>query len=223
MAQAGIHGLMGIAMNKLSFKREWLLLGAIFGSILPDLDAIAVAYFTLTGGDTGGLHRTWSHSIPFISCIVIIFYIISKMTKTPRIGNFGIGLGIGMLGHVLLDLFIWFRGVQVFWPFYPEINLWQSFIPPEWWYNKLEFALEFGFMALYLIFLSRFAVQHKTDTIFLPKIKIFIWLEIFLFSLFLILVYTWSGYYFIFGAMYILSLILILYATIQMRKTIEAI
>jgi len=123
----------------------------------------------------------------------------------------------------LMDMIIWFRGVEVFWPFYPEINFWHFFIPPEWWYNKFEFALEFGMMALYLLFLSRFALKHGTDIEYLPMIKTLIWFEIFLFITFLILVYTWSGFYFIFGGVYILSLFLILYTTIRMRKTIESI
>ena len=223
MAQAGIHGLMGFAMSKLHFKKEWLLVGVIIGNILPDLDAVVVAYYTLMGRDTIGLHRTWSHSVPFIAGLVLIIYIILIISKNPRIGNFGIGLGVGMLGHVLLDMVTWFRGVQLFWPFYQEINFWQSFMPPEWWHNKFEFALEFGMMALYLFFLSRFALKHRTDIEYLSIIKTFIWLELFLFITFLILVYTWSGFYFVFGGVYIFSLLLILYVTIRMRKTIETI
>ena len=130
MAQAGIHGLVGIAMRKMSIKKEWLLLGIIVGNMAPDLDALAVAYATLTGGDAHGLHRTWSHSIPFILLVVLIFYILSAVGKSRRVWNLGLGLGIGMLTHSLLDLVIWFRGVQLFWPFYPEINFWASYTPP---------------------------------------------------------------------------------------------
>ena len=61
MAQAGIHGLVGIAMKKLPIKKEWLLLGVVLGNMLPDLDALVVAFVTLSGGDTHGLHRTWQY------------------------------------------------------------------------------------------------------------------------------------------------------------------
>ena len=223
MAQAGIHGLVGLAMKKLSIKKEWLLLGIILGNMLPDMDALVVAYATLTGGNSHGLHRTWSHSIPFMVGLVIIFYAISGIRKNRRIGNLGLGLGIGMLMHAVLDLVIWFRGVQLLWPFYPEINFWRSFTPPAWWYNKFESALEFGLMALFLFILGRLALKQGTDIEFLPKLKIWTRIEVVLFVAFLVLVYTWSGYYIPYGAMYILSLSMVLIITIRMRKTIEAV
>jgi len=223
MAQAGIHGMVGLAMKKLSLKKEWLLLGIILGNMLPDLDALAVAYATLTGGDTHGLHRTWSHSIPFMVGLVVFFYIFSALKKSPRIGNLGLGLGIGMLMHALLDLLIWFRGVQIFWPLPQDVNFWSTYTPPEWWYNKLESALEFGLIALFLFMLGRFAIRQGTDEDFLPKLRIWMWVEVTLFVVFLVLVYTWSGYFIPYGAIYIFSLILALIVTIRMRATVEAI
>jgi len=222
MAQAGIHGLVGLAMRKMSVKREWLLLGIVVGNMAPDLDALAVAYATLTGGDTHGLHRTWSHSILFVLFVVMIFYILSTIGKSRRVGNLGLGLGIGMLTHSLLDLVIWFRGVQLFWPFYPEINFWASYSPPTWWADKFESAVEFGLIALFLYMLGRFASKQATDTDFLSKLKIWIGVELVLFMVFLVLVYVWSGYYIVFGAAYIFSLLLAVIITIRMRKTIEA-
>ena len=222
MAQAGIHGMVGMAMKKLSVKKEWFLLGIILGNILPDMDALVVAYATLTGGDTHGLHRTWSHSIPSITVLVIVFYIIASIRRNRRIGNLGLGLGIGMLMHALLDLAIWFRGVEILWPFYPEVNFWGNYTPPDWWYNKFESALEFGLIALFLFMLGRLAIKNGTDRDFLPKLKIWMWIEVTLFAIFLVLVYTWSGYYIPFGAMYIFSLSLAIIVTIRMRKTVEA-
>ncbi len=223
MAQAGIHGLAGIAMKKLPFKKEWLLLGLILGNILPDMDALVVAFATLTGGATHGLHRSWSHSLLFMAGLVVIFYIVSVIRKSPRIGNLGIGLGFGMLMHSLLDLIIWFRGVQIFWPFYPEINFWQSFVSPAWWYTKLEYALEFGLIALFLYVLGRFASKQGTDIDYLQKLKTWTLVEISLFVVFIVLVFTWSGYFILFGAAYIFSLSLALIVTFRMRKTIAAI
>jgi len=223
MAQAGIHGLVGIAMRKMSVKKEWLILGIIAGNMAPDLDALVVAYATLTGGDPHGLHRTWSHSIPFMVGLVLVFYVISALAKSRRIGNLGLGLGIGMLTHSLLDLVIWFRGVQLFWPFFPEINFWASYTPPAWWADKFESAVEFGLMALFLYMLGRIASKQATDTDFLPKLNIWIGVELVLFAVFLVLVYVWSGYYIAFGAAYIFSLILTEVITFRMRNTIEAV
>ena len=222
MAQAGIHGLVGLAMRKMSVKKEWLLLGIIAGNMAPDLDALAVAYATLTGGDSHGLHRTWSHSIPFMVLVVAVFYIISALGKSRRIGNLGLGLGIGMLTHSLLDLFIWFRGVELFWPFFPEINFWASYTPPAWWADKFESAVEFGLMALFLYMLGRLASKQATDTDFLSKLNVWIGIETALFVVFLVLVYVWAGYFIAFGAAYIFSLLLTIIITFRMRKTIEA-
>jgi membrane-bound metal-dependent hydrolase YbcI (DUF457 family) len=222
MAQAGIHGLVGVTVKKLAPKKEWLMLGIIVGNLLPDMDALAVAYATLTGGDTHGLHRTWSHSIFTAAGLVVVFYLIGAVAKRPRIGNLGLGVGIGMLLHALLDLLIWFRGVEIFWPLGGEINFWTGFTPPAWWYNKFESALEFGLFALFFFVLASLASKQNTDGDYLPKLRLWTWIEVGLFAAFLVLVYVWSGYYIAFGALYILSLGLALGVTIRMRKTVEA-
>ncbi len=222
MAQAGIHGLVGMAVRKWTPKKEWLMLGIVLGNMLPDMDALAVAYATLSGMDSHGLHRTWSHSIPFILGLVLVFYLISAIGKRPRVGNLGLGLGIGMLMHSLLDLLIWFRGVELFWPFYGEINFWGGYTPPAWWYNKFEMAAEFLLIAVFFLLLASLARKQGTDGDFLKNLRNWTWLQFGLFAIFLALVYTWEGFFIPFGAMYIFSLSLALGITIRMRKTVEA-
>jgi len=223
MAQAGIHGLVGMAVRKWTPKKEWLMLGIVFGSMLPDMDALAVAYATLSKMDTHGLHRTFSHSIITALGLVLVFYLVSAVAKRPRIGNLGLGIGIGMLLHDLLDLIIWFRGVKLFWPFYGEINFWSWYTMPDWWYNKFESAVEFLLIAVFFLLLASLARKQGTDGDFLKKLKTWTWVEFGLFAIFLVLVYTWSGYFIIYGALYILSLGLALGITARMRKTIEAV
>ena len=223
MAQAGIHGLVGVAVRKWTPKKEWLMLGIVFGTMLPDMDALAVAYATLLGMDTHSLHRTWSHSIVFVLGLMLVFYLISAIVKRPRISNLGLGLGIGILLHSLLDLLIWFRGVELFWPFGGEINFWSWYTMPAWWYNKFEFALEFLMIALFFIILASLARKQNTNQDFLKKLNVWIWVQAALFAIFLVLVYTWDGYFIAYGALYILSLGLALGIIIRMRKTVEEI
>ena len=223
MAQAGIHGLVGMAIRKWTPKKEWLMLGIVFGSMLPDMDALAVAYATLSGMDTHGLHRTFSHSIFFALGLALVFYLVSITTKRPRIGNLGLGFGIGITLHALLDLVIWFRGVELFWPFYGEINFWSWYTMPDWWYSKFESAIEFLLIAVFFLLLASLARKQGTDGEFLKKLKTWTWIQFGLFAIFLVLVYTWSGYFMIYGALYILSLGLALGITARMRKTIEAV
>ena len=222
MAQAGIHGVVGVVVRKWTPKKEWLMLGIVLGSILPDMDALAVAYATLAGKDTHGLHRTFTHSIVTILGLIVLFYLISAVAKRPRIGNLGLGLGIGMLLHALLDLVIWFRGVEILWPFYREVNFWSGYTPPAWWLNRFESAVEFLLFAIFFVILGNMARKYGTDGGFLKKLNIWTWLQVGLFVLFLVLVYTWDGYFIPYGAAYILSLGLAIGITIRMRKTVEA-
>lgn len=221
MPQAGIHGMVGAMVSKRVPKKEGLILGVVLGNMLPDADALAVAYATLTGGNSHGLHRTFTHSIFTILGLIVLFYIIGAAAKRPRIGNLGLGLGLGMLMHSLLDLAIWFRGVYILWPIDYELNFWANYTPPEWWYNKLEMALEFLMIALFFLLLRNAARKAGTDGDFLGKLKVWTWVEGVLFVLFAALVYTWDGYFIPFGALYILSLGLAIGVTIRMKKTLE--
>jgi membrane-bound metal-dependent hydrolase YbcI (DUF457 family) len=109
MAQIGIHGIVGMAVRKWVPERAWLMLGIVLGSMIPDLDNLAVAVATVTKQPTEGLHRTLTHSLFIVAVIILVFYIISKATRQPRWSNLGWGLGLGVLMHILLDLLIWFN------------------------------------------------------------------------------------------------------------------
>jgi len=124
MAQAGIHGMVAMAVRKWTPGRKWLMLGIVLGNILPDADNIAVAIATLTGKSTEGLHRTFTHSLFFVAALIILGYIIAAITKRSTWKNLGVGLGIGVLMHILLDLLIWFNGLEILWPIPSWINFW---------------------------------------------------------------------------------------------------
>jgi membrane-bound metal-dependent hydrolase YbcI (DUF457 family) len=223
MAQAGIHGIVGMAVGKWTPARKWLMLGIVLGNLFPDLDNIAVATATLMGKSTEGLHRTFTHSLFFVAAIIIIFYGIARITKKAEWGNLGLGLGIGVLMHVLLDLLIWFNGVEILWPLDSWINLWEGVSPPEWW-KKLMMPAENLFFVLFFLLLASTAQKQDTDGEFLSKLRIWTWVQGVLFVVFMVLVYTMeSGFMTIFGAVYLLSLGLAFGVTIRMRDTVEAI
>ena len=113
MAQAGIHGIVGAAVRKWFPNKRLLMIGIILGSITPDLDNFAVAVATLTGRSTHGLHRTFTHSFITIAALMIISYLVGLIAKKPDWGSLGLGLGIGIVLHILLDLIIWFNGVEL--------------------------------------------------------------------------------------------------------------
>lgn len=222
MPQAGLHGLTGMAASKFTGKREWLLLGIILGTMLPDMDNVAVAVAVLAKADTHGLHRTFTHSIFFALSIVAVFYIISRLRHQQRWTNLGIGLGIGVTMHVLLDLAGWFNGVYVLWPIDYELNFWRNANPPEWFMKFLEPA-ELLMFAVFLYALRAWSRKYQTDTDYANRLRNWMIFEIVLFVIFTPLAYMMSrGFLTIFGAIYLFSLFLVFFITIRMRKTVDA-
>jgi len=222
MAQAGIHSIVGVAVRRWTPVHTWLMLGIVLGSLLSDMDNLAVAVATLLGASSEGLHRTFTHSLFFVLAVVLIFFLVSKLARQPRWKNLGIGLGIGILMHILLDLVIWFNGVEILWPLPSWVNLWQDYVTPDWW-ERLMLPLENLAFAVYFFYLAASAQKNGTNLDFLPKLRIWTWVQVGLTALFLILVFTLnSGYMTIFGAVYLLSLGLAFGVTIRMRDTLEA-
>lgn len=222
MPQAGLHGLTGMAVSKFTGRREWLLLGIILGTLLPDMDNVAVALATLAKADTHGLHRTFTHSIFFVALIVLVFYVIGILRKQPRWINLGVGLGIGVTMHILLDLLGWFNGVYVLWPIDYELNFWTNAAPPEW-FMKFQDPAELLMFAVFLFALGSWSRKYNTDVEYANRLRNWMIFELVLFVIFTPLVYIMTrGFLTIFGAVYLFSLFLAFFVTIRMRRTVEA-
>jgi membrane-bound metal-dependent hydrolase YbcI (DUF457 family) len=199
------------------------MLGIVLGNLLPDADNLAVAAATLIGRSTEGLHRTFTHSLFTVATVIIVFYAVAWATKRPRWGNLGLGLGAGVLMHILLDLLVWFNGVEILWPIPSWVNLWSNVTPPEWW-SKLMMPVEFLFFALFFVLLDVTARRHGTDDRFLRPLQVWIGVQGVLFVIFTVLVYTMEkGVMTPFGALYLLSLGLAFGVTLRMRETVEAV
>jgi membrane-bound metal-dependent hydrolase YbcI (DUF457 family) len=221
MPQAGIHGIVGTILRKWMPRKEWLLLGVVLGNLFPDLDNIAVAIATITKSTTEGLHRTFTHSIFTILAFVIVFYLVSLLTRDQKWNNFGLGFGAGILMHIVLDLFLWFNGVELFWPIKFDLNFWSWFTMPGW----LDIILKTGeFLAFGLFFMLLASLGRKqgTDEAFLPKLRIYAYIQFALFVLFTIAGFVMQkGFMTIYGLLYLLSLFFAIGVTFRMSKTIE--
>ncbi len=223
MPQAGLHGLVGMATRKWTGKREWLLWGAMLGSFVPDMDNLGVAFATLTKMPTEGIHRTATHSVFFIVAIIAVFYLIGQGKRDMRWNNLGLGIGLGMLLHILLDLILWFNGVNLFWPLGGEINFWANYTPPEWFMKFMD-PTEFLFFAFYLWTLGVWSRKASTDGEFMKTHRVWLIVEVALFVIFTPLAYILTkGYLTIFGALYLFSLLMTFFVTIRMRKTVAAV
>jgi membrane-bound metal-dependent hydrolase YbcI (DUF457 family) len=206
-------------------KREWLLLGLVLGNMFPDLDNIAVAVATLTGGDTHGLHRTFTHSLFTVVAVVVLFYIIGTVARNQKWNNFGMGLGIGILMHILLDLVAWFNGVEILWPIKYELNFWAWFTVPAWLQVLLDTG-EFLMFGLFFVLLGSLARKAATDSGRLLSLKVWSYVQFVLFVVFTLSFYLAPAVpllHTIFGALYLVSLIAAVVLTIQMRQTVETI
>lgn len=221
MAQAGMHSLAGLAVRKWTPEHEWLILGIVLGNMFPDADNLAVAAATMMGNSTEGLHRTFTHSFFTVLAIVIVFQLIAKATKKPRWGNLGLGLGIGIVMHVLLDLLIWFNGVQILWPLPLWVDFWEGVVPPTW-FSQVMMPVEMLFFALYFVALASLARKQSTNLDRLRSLKVWTAVQVILFVLFVVLVFTVpSGFMTIYGVVYLISLGLAFGITIWMRETVE--
>ncbi|MFB0534706.1 MAG: hypothetical protein ACETWR_06970, partial [Anaerolineae bacterium] len=158
-----------------------------------------------------------------VAAVVIAFYVVAWATKRPRWGNLGLGLGIGILMHILLDLLIWFNGVEILWPIPSWVNLWSHVTPPEWW-SKLMMPAESLCLALFFVLLNVTARKRGTDGGFLRTLRVWTVVQGVLFVVFTVLVYTMEkGFMIPFGAFYLLSLALAFGVTIRMRETVETV
>lgn len=225
MPQAGLHAIVGIASRRWMPKKEWLLIGVVLGNMFPDLDNLAVAYAVLAKlPDPEGYHRTFTHSVFTIIAMVILFYVITAATRNEKWKNFGIGFGAGILMHMLLDLVIWFNGVPLFWPLGGELNFWSGFVKPAWLQVLLDTG-EFLMFGLYFLLLGSLAGRHGTDAPRRSTPRMWAYVELALFVLFTALFFIIGSdgvQYQVFGGLYLLSLILAMVLTVQMRKTVES-
>jgi len=223
MAQAGLHALVGAAVQKVAPKREWLMLGIILGSLFPDLDNYAVAVATVVGLDKSGLHRTFTHSVFTILTAFVIFFIVAQARKEPRWANLGVGFGFGIGFHILLDLLLWFNGVELLWPLGGWVNLWENVKPPEWFARFLDPA-EFLFFALFFAWLAKAAQDRKTDADFGRKLRLWIGAMVVLLLVFTPLAYVMTkGFLTLFGVFYLISITAAFVITIRMRRTVETV
>lgn len=226
MPQNGIHAIIGIASRKWMPKKEWLLLGVVLGNMFPDLDNLVVAYATLAKlPDPEHYHRTFTHSIFTIAAMVILFYIVAALTKNEKWRNFGIGFGAGIALHVLVDLVLWFSGVELLWPIPFELNFWSWFTAPAWLKILLDTG-EFLAFGLYFLLLGSLAVRHGTDADRQRSSRTWAYIEFGLFVLFTAVFFIMGSKGLqsqVFGGLYLLSLIVGIVITIRMKRTVETI
>ena len=226
MAQAGLHAALGYQLRRIVPIEKRLLPAVIFGAILPDLDTVIVAIGSLfypIAHSEALFHRTFSHSFFTIIMIYLLFASLAEWKKQRIYKSIGKGLVLGMLSHIIIDTFFWFREIQFLWPLPLEpFNFWSFWEVPGWFHRSM-LTMEFFFFYWYAWFLISNHIKQPNRQSWIVKYLQY-WKSYggILFLIFIFLAY-WepAGFLVIFGAAYIPSIIIALWATYMSRDALD--
>ena len=222
MAQAGLHVAIVYQLRQIIPLDKRLLPAVIFGALLPDLDilivAIASLFYPISHAEQL-FHRSFTHSFFTIILVYLLFAILSEWKKQPIYKSIGKGVIFGILSHIILDTFFWFREIQFLWPLpLKPFNLWSVWEAPDWVHRSM-LILEFFCFYWYAWFLITRHINSPNQQSWIIKyLQIWKRWEGILF-VFFILMAIWNPPIFLvlFGAAYIPSLIMALWGTYMSR------
>ena len=226
MAQSGLHAALGYQFRRIIPHERRLFPAIIFGAILPDLDILIVAigsiFYPILESEKL-FHRSFSHSFFTVILIYLLFSILAEFKKQPVFKTIGKGLAIGILSHIILDTFLWFKAIQFLWPLPLEpFYLW-SFWKTPIWIQRMMLVLEFLCFRWYAWFLITQHLQSPNTQSWIIK-YLYIWKkwETFFIVLFSLLSFLNSSIFLVsFGTAYIPSLCMALWATFISRNALE--
>lgn len=178
--QNGFHGVMGLLtgpplarrLNLSPGPRRAFLAAFTLGNLLPDLDwALVAAAWFLDPQHAPGLHRSFSHSLFAALMLWAGTGLAARMGRDRELAATGLGLGLGVVGHILLDLLGWFSG-DLLWPLgffgLPSyVSFWSWFhLPPL--LGRILAALEYLAFTLYYYYLEGLSRQSGRGIRLLP-------------------------------------------------------
>ena len=245
MAQTGLHTLISFNIFKNQNKNNWFLYAFLLGSVLPDLDLIfdfLYKLYNITINQNNfnlepylinkiylsNYDLNIFHSIITIALIYLFILIIFELKKTKSILNFGNGLTIGLLAHVSIDILLFLRPVQIFWPLnivgIMPYNIWNNTNIP-FYVITLYLSLEFLFFRLFASKLIEIILKVKNkDTKYILYLSQWMRIQGLLFILFIIYfnLYEFSYIVFIFYNICLsISIATTIFFIFILRKTIN--
>ena len=226
MPQAGAHAIIGMYLNRFFPKEKWLYAAIVFGAIIPDIDSLAVGFgilFTDLQDPVDFFHRKATHSFFLVILTLITGMIISEITHNPKYKIISRGLSIGIFSHIVVDTFLFFKGIYFLWPLNIKFNLWDGIYTPPIIIENLLMSLEFLFFRIYAWILIQFTIQSSSNNMWFHK-PLIIWkyIEFWCFIIFTILaIINYSGFPILSGIVYIASLIMALVSTYIVRDVFQ--
>ena len=141
--------LLGHVMTKgqRTLRHRWLMLGAMIGSVVPDIDLI---YYYTWGQQLTPHHRYFTH-MPSFWLFVLLLGLILKRRKNIRLSAITIGLALGGLLHATLDTTV--GGIYWLMPFDDSLIRF-GVVPRQYDINILNYLLHWHFAFEVVICLS---------------------------------------------------------------------
>ena len=216
MSLTGTHAYISILIkNKLSYGK-WFFVSFLFGSIIPDIDyffsklhlLFNIPYFLSL------LNKTFFHSIITVTLVYLILLILYEIKKNKKHLHMANGILLGMSLHILLDIFLWYDKIDVFWPLPVEnVHIWSS-ITLSKNLSILILSLEFLFFRIFAWHTITSILNHPGENKHLIS-PLTTWMktQLYIIIIFIISSYFLSIYYIyiIFFIGYIPSLFMMIY------------
>ena len=244
MAQSGLHTYIAFSLKNKISKKPWFFYSFLLGSILPDIDII-LSYllkikslfqldnfneniYYLNSNYWFNYNLSIFHSIITLSLIYLSLLVYYEIKRSKYILNIANGLLLGILLHIIVDIFFFLRPVQILWPLnlinIQPLNIWKQFNIP-YFFIILHLSLEFLFFRLLSFQLIEILINNKgKGKVYLKTLTHIMEVEGILFIIYLI-VLQFSNYktlYFIsYGFFYSLSLLIIIYLIYKTRININ--
>ena len=227
MAQTSINAIIGFKLKNIVPNKKQLLTSIIIGMMLPDLDFIIEYIINLTFTNYQ-LHNSIFHSIfmiPFIGLIILIY---SEYKSKNKLKIISIGISIGMVLHIILDI-ITLQSIGLFSPLF---NVKQNFNLKEYFnielnknFERILYSFEFLFFRIYgWLLINEIIQKPKNNANLINKINLWMKLELYIFVLLILFIYFGVNdmiFTNIYGMLYIPSFLFALYITYKMRKTLN--
>ena len=233
MIHTSINALIGLQLRLSGFIPNAKLLSTsiIIGMVLPDVDLI-LDFFISLFLNSNFLNEPYVsnaifHSlfmIPFLSLLILIYLEYKNKSNI----NIIIGISIGMALHVMIDIMT-LNSVGIFYPLFDlnsNFNLKNYLnIQIPLTTSKILYAFDFFFFRLYTSRIIELIIKNKIDKFEIIK-KLTLWMKIqlYIFLLFLLLIYfdvdeaIFSN---LFGSLYTVSFVIMIYMTYKTRKIIN--
>ncbi len=245
MAQSGLHGLIGGYVAKTWVKAgdapaaversKGLKFGLVLGAILPDVDFFVLGpLFVIPGLNKYALamHRSFTHSLITTAAFVGLLWLLAQGSRRDYRRGLALGLGAGILTHLVFDVILWFGGIQYLWPLgyvgvHQELNLWANLYQPPRVVSNILGALDYLAFGLYYLWLGAVARRKGTSAGFLPRLGRLTFVQWVLTVIYLALAVYLAPRGMLFDICHYAAFILVffpicLYVTAKMRETIWA-